>query len=481
MNGIPFRPLFLALNMRRPSIGLLGLVLWGSLVSIGCRPDRFEGGVSVDLRYETDTLLFDTVLVQTSSITRRFKVYNPTETDLLIDQVFLGSTMAASTGSRPSGFRLNINGLSANRVNGLRLAAKDSLYVFAEVTVDPNDSLTPYLVTDSVFFVTGNRTGKVMLTAYGQNARFYKDSIIGTSVWTNEKPVVIYNSILVDSMATLWIQPGTKIYFNGGSTLYVLGTLRAQGTAESPIEMRGDRLDPFYRDLAGAWNGIHFLRGSGNHFMRHVVLRNGSVGIRVDSLPVNGIEPNLRMESVWVDHFAQAGIFGNTAHIEGDNVLVSNCGLFNFLGDYGGIYRFRHSTFVHMNSEFPRSYPLFVLSNRNIGQPPRPNPAALDLFNCILWGNADEELALDTSGLGNFSYNIRYSILRSLRGWRGQNLLYTYPKFKNPSERIYAIDTLSPAFRAGEDLRSTYPALDFDLQGRIRPAIPTLGCLERIE
>jgi len=437
--------------------------------------------MNVDLRYETDTLLFDTVLVQASSITRRFKVYNPTGTDLLIDQIFLGSTMAPTPGGRPSGFRLNINGLAANRVSGLRLAANDSLYVFAEVTVDPNDILTPFLVTDSVFFVTGNRTGKVMLTAYGQNARFYKDSIISTSVWTNDKPVVIYNSILVDSLATLWIQPGTKIYFNAGSTLYVLGTLRAQGTAESPIEMRGDRLDPFYRDLAGAWNGIHFLRGSFKHFMRHVVLRNGSVGIRVDSLPVNGLGPNLRLESVWVDHFAQAGIFGNTAHIEGDNVLVSNCGLFNFLGDYGGIYRFRHSTFVHLNSEFPRSYPLFVLTNRNLGQPPRPNHAQLDLFNCILWGSTDEELVLDSTGLGTTTYNLRHSILRSLRGWRGQNLLYGNPKFKNPYERHYAIDTLSPAFRAGEDLRATYPALQWDLQGRMRAALPTLGCFERIE
>jgi hypothetical protein len=454
---------------------------WATLLGFGCRPDRFEGGVNVDLRYETDTLLFDTVLVQASSITRRFKVYNPTGTDLKIDQVFLGSTMASSTGGRPSGFRLNINGLSANRVHGLRLAAYDSLYVFAEVTVNPNDSLTPFLVMDSVFFVTGNRIGKVMLTAYGQNARFYRDSIIGTTVWTNEKPVVIYNSILVDSLATLWIQPGTKVYFNAGSTLYVLGTLRAQGTAESPIEMRGDRLDPFYRDLAGAWNGIHFLRGSFNHFMRHVVLRNGSVGIRVDSLPANGLAPNLRLESVWVDHFAQAGIYGNTAHIEGDNVLVSNCGLFNFLGDYGGTYRFRHSTFVHMNSEFPRNYPLFVVTNRNLGQPPLANHATLDLLNCILWGSADEELAIDSTGLGTMSYQFRHSILRSQRGWRGQNLLYGNPKFKNPSERLYTIDTLSPAFRAGEDLRATYPALQRDLQGRIRADIPTLGCLERIE
>jgi hypothetical protein len=285
----------------------------------------------------------------------------------------------------------------------------------------------------------------------------------------------------VDSLATLWIQPGTKVYFNAGSTLYVLGTLRAQGTAESPIEMRGDRLDPFYRDLAGAWNGIHFLRGSFNHFMRHVVLRNGSVGIRVDSLPANGLAPNLRLESVWVDHFAQAGIYGNTAHIEGDNVLVSNCGLFNFLGDYGGTYRFRHSTFVHMNSEFPRNYPLFVVTNRNLGQPPLANHATLDLLNCILWGSADEELAIDSTGLGTMSYQFRHSILRSQRGWRGQNLLYGNPKFKNPSERRYSIDTLSPAFRAGEDLRATYPALQWDLQGRIRADIPTLGCLERIE
>lgn len=460
---------------------VLGLVLWVTFSNYGCRPERFAGGVNVDLRYETDTLLFDTVLIQASSITRRFKVYNPTGTDLLIDQVFLGSTVGATPGGRPSGFRLNINGLAANRVSGIRLAANDSLYVFAEVTVDPNDSLTPFLVTDSVFFVTGNRTGKVMLTAYGQNARFYRDSIIGTSVWTNEKPVVIYNSILVDSLATLWIQPGTKIYFNAGSTLYVLGTLRAQGTAESPIEMRGDRLDPFYRDLAGAWNGIHFLRGSFNHFMRHVILRNGSVGIRVDSLPVNGLGPNLRLESVWVDQFAQAGIFGNTAHIEGDNVLVSNCGLFNFLGDYGGIYKFRHSTFVHVNSGFPRAYPLFVMTNRNLGQPPRSNNAQLDLFNCILWGNNDEELAIDSTGLGTLTYNLRYSILRSLRGWRGQNLQYTNPRFKNSSERNYTIDTLSPAYRAGEDLRSAFPVLEFDLKGQRRAPIPTLGCIERIE
>ncbi|MBM3912524.1 MAG: hypothetical protein FJ350_05900, partial [Sphingomonadales bacterium] len=83
MNRTPLIQHFPVWIMRILPIGLLGMLMWGSLMSIGCRPDRFEGGWSVDLRYETDTLLFDTVLVQASSITRRFKVYNPTETDLL--------------------------------------------------------------------------------------------------------------------------------------------------------------------------------------------------------------------------------------------------------------------------------------------------------------------------------------------------------------------------------------------------------------
>jgi hypothetical protein len=294
-------------------------------------------------------------------------------------------------------------------------------------------------------------------------------------------PIVIYNSILVDSQATLWIQPGTRIFLNAGSSIFVNGTLRAQGTAQEPITMQGDRLDPFYRDLAGAWNGLHFLRGSLNNYLRHVHLRNGSVGLRVDSLPASGSQPNLRLESVWVDHFAQAGIYGNTAHIEGDNVLVSNCGLFNFLGDFGGEYRFRHSTFVHLQSEFTRAYPLMVLSNRNLGTPSRSNNALLSLTNCLVWGGTDEEFGVDSSGNGSLSYQFQHCILKSLRGWSGTNLLYQNPRFKNPGNRNYAIDTLSPAYRAGIDLRSQYPALQSDLLGQPRTATPTLGCLERIE
>ena len=148
---------------RNAALPWLLVLAWG-LLGWACRPDTYRGGLNVALGYETDTLLFDTVLVRAGSVTKRFKVYNPSNQDLLVDRIALGSALAG--GNRLSGFRLNINGLPTNQAQNLRLAAGDSLYIFAEVTVNPNDSLTPYLVTDSVLFFTGQQVGKVMLTAF---------------------------------------------------------------------------------------------------------------------------------------------------------------------------------------------------------------------------------------------------------------------------------------------------------------------------
>jgi hypothetical protein len=69
------------------------VLAWG-LVGWACRPDTYRGGLSVELGYETDTLLFDTVLVQAGSITKRFKIYNPSDQDLLVDRIALGSALA---------------------------------------------------------------------------------------------------------------------------------------------------------------------------------------------------------------------------------------------------------------------------------------------------------------------------------------------------------------------------------------------------
>lgn len=456
----------------------IGLVLLLAATLSSCRQDRFTPNANVDLRFETDTLLFDTVFVTAGSITKRFKVYNPTNQNIAIDEVYLAGRRF--TGNSP--YRININGIPTNNLAGVELLAGDSMYVFVEVTIDPNSSNTPFIVTDSVIFRSGNRIGKVLLAAYGQNAVFYNGEILPcNTVWTADKPIVVYNSVLVDSACQLTILPGAKVYFNKNSTLFVQGSLRVLGLPQQPVVFRGDRLDPFYRDLAGAWNGIHFLVGSTNNEIRSAEMYNGNIAIRVDSLPADGsASPNLILNRVRIDNFAIVGLLGFTARIEAYNTLISNCGLYNFLGDFGGEYTFRHATLVNFSTGFSRGFPLFALTNRDLNG--RPNTARLVMQNSIVWGSRQEEFALDTTRATGFTAELSHTTLRSQRTQLvGTALQFADPRFKNVGEKNFEIDTLSPAFRAGANLIPLYPRLQTDLLGRSRAAQPTLGALERIE
>ena len=466
----------LALRMRSfYTLALLAILLLPAV--FGCRQDRFTPNANIELRFETDSLLFDTVFVTAGSITKRFKVFNPTNTNVQIDEVYLGGRRL--TGNSP--YRININGIPSNDLKGVELRANDSLYIFVEVTIDPTSTNTPFIVTDSVVFRSGNKTGKVQLAAYGQNAVFYNGEILPcNTVWTAEKPIVIYNSVLVDSLCNLTIEAGARIFFNKNSTIFTLGSMQVNGTPDNPVIFRGDRLDPFYRDLAGAWNGLHFLLGSTNNRINNAELHNGNIAIRVDSLPVSGTAPNLVLDKVLIDNFAIVGLLGFTAHIQATNLLITNCGLYNFLGDLGGTYHFRHATFANVASGFSRSFPLFVLSNRdNNGLT---NDANLILQNSIVYGTREVEFVLDTAGSGGFNAQLSHSILRNNRNQPpGTALQYVNPRFKSPEDKNFSIDTLSPAYQAGLNLIPQFPILANDLFGQPRSITPTLGAIERIE
>lgn len=56
-----------------------------------CRQDRFVANADIELRFETDSVLFDTVFTTVGTITKRFKVYNPTNQNISIDEIFLGA------------------------------------------------------------------------------------------------------------------------------------------------------------------------------------------------------------------------------------------------------------------------------------------------------------------------------------------------------------------------------------------------------
>ena len=60
-----------------------------------------------------------------------------------------------------------------SHAKNIKIAANDSIHIFVEATINPVSSNLPYLVTDSLIFVTNGKTQNVDLVAYGQNANFY--------------------------------------------------------------------------------------------------------------------------------------------------------------------------------------------------------------------------------------------------------------------------------------------------------------------
>ena len=135
------------------------LVGWLSLL-FGCEglEEHYATNPAYRLSFSMDTLAFDTVFSGIGSATRQFMVYNPNNEPLDMEQVMLASGEA-------SGFRMNLDGRKGSRFDHVGIAAHDSMYVFVEVTVNPNRQNQPLLIQDSVLFDVNGIRQSVLLEA----------------------------------------------------------------------------------------------------------------------------------------------------------------------------------------------------------------------------------------------------------------------------------------------------------------------------
>ncbi|HMS53283.1 MAG TPA: hypothetical protein PKD56_13205, partial [Chitinophagales bacterium] len=153
--------------------------------------DVFTDDPDIKLTFSDDTLQFDTVFTTMGSTTNYFLAFNKSASKVKISNIRLGN------GSQ-SAYRINVDGINGYEFKDVELWANDSLYIFVEVTIDPTDLNTPFVVQDSVIFETNGNLQYVPLVAWGQNAHFFgpntpNGSLVGTTAdttWTNDKPYV---------------------------------------------------------------------------------------------------------------------------------------------------------------------------------------------------------------------------------------------------------------------------------------------------
>lgn len=184
-----------------------------------CQEEGYLSSPDAQLKFSLDTITFDTIFTTVGSTTQRFTVQNPYNENILISRIRLA-------GGDFSSFRLNINGEVGNEVFEIEVPARDSIFIFVEVTIDPNGENLPMVVQDSIEFTTNSNIQNIQLIAYGQDFKLIKGETIKTKTWTSEKPYLVYDYAYVDSTSVLTIEAGTRVYFHKGAGLYVKEKLR---------------------------------------------------------------------------------------------------------------------------------------------------------------------------------------------------------------------------------------------------------------
>lgn len=435
-----------------------------------CKKEQFNTKSSIS--FSNDTLTFDTVFTTLGSTTRFFTIRNTEKQPLKISSIKLA-------GGASSSYRINVDGDAGTEFANIEIPSKDSIYVFVEVTVDPNAANLPFVLMDSVQVLTNGIDQQVILQAYGQNAHFYDGDTICNEVWNNDLPHVILNYVVVKEGCSLTINQGCNVYFGGGAAMIVEGDLSIQGMDTSNmVTFRGIRLDKDianrpYDDFPGQYSGLFFLRGSTGN-IQYLKMRNSAYGINVGNIKTTDNDadniqrlkdmklanaPVVTIENSKIYNHAFYGIFGFLGKINAKNVLVYNCGK-NVVGLYnGGEYSFINCTFYTRGTAYisHAQEPLFYMNNYftyDISQPALyADSSKADFINCILYGTLNEEIVLEEAAANPNKINISFNhtVLKTklnLSGTIFSNCSSDDPQFFD-------------VFKSNFKLKGTSPCIDF--------------------
>lgn len=475
--------------MYKRIIYLFLAILIGSVYSCQ-KKDVISDDTSLKLEFSNDSIIFDTVFTTLGSATHRLMIYNRSNSKLKISDISL-------EGGSSSQFRVNLDGESGSQFSDIEIEGNDSLFLFAKVTIDPNNVSNPFVVEDKLHFLTNNNQQEVKLVAWGQNANYiladtytqgfppYKvvaDSL-QTIHWTSEKPYVIYGFAVIDSYGELIIDEGTKVYFHEASGLwaYADGLLKVYGTPENKVYFRGDRLEQDYSDIPGQWDRIWLMEApqGQDHIIENAVIENGFIGLQAESF-LRAATNQLKLHNVVVQNMSGIGLFSRFYNIEANNTLLANCGGYCLALTAGGNYDFKHTTLANFWNFSVRNTPTLFLNNYVLDTLDNPSaiPFNLNMGNSIVYGYNKNELETDMDGGADSLYFFDHCLIKTdlnTSNTSNYNLILKNkdPLFIDPTVNDYRIDTLSPVIGYGDvNIANDVP---FDLDGISRLPSPDLG------
>lgn len=491
------------------------------VITSSCRKD-FSAQLSTgNLTFSKDTIYLDTVFTNIGSSTYNLKVYNKSNNAISIPSIKLGK-------GENSNYRLNVDGITGKNFKDVEILANDSIYIFVETTINYNEITNP-IYLDAIVFNNGEKEQSVILVTLVKDAHFLYPSkdlnglvetinigidadgnnlningfyLNDNTTFTNEKPYVIYGYCAVPSNKTLTIEAGASIYFHANSGIIVdkNATLAVEGETDKKVLFEGDRLEPSFSEIPGQWGSIWLRAGSKNHSINNAIIKNATIGIIMDSIGSNS-SPTLKIKNTEIYNCSNFGILGRETNIEGENLVINNCGQASLACIIGGTYNFTHSTFTNFWNNSLRDFPSVLInnfysySNGSSQIVETRNLNAANFTNCIIDGNSNIELIIDKVDGSDFNYSFKNNLLKfddynnSYIGieeynfedtnYYQDNILNGEPDFKSPTTNQLIIgensDGIQKAITSGSLL------VPFDLLGVLRTPPADIGAYQHIQ
>jgi hypothetical protein len=446
------------------------VAILASAFSCSLSSEEISTDPTVKLRFSADTIFFDTIFSEIPSVTKRLRVFNDHDKSISIASIKLAD------GESP--YNITVNGIVGKAFSATKILANDSILILLEVNLSDRDSLSPYVVEDQLLFATNGNNQEVSIFSWGQDANYLKDTVLAcNTTWRAGKPYVIYDNILIDSLCTLNIEPGTRIFSHRGSNIFIKGSIKANGSATERILFMNDRFDGDFATFPGQWGGLIFLPGSKDNEIKFVDIRNAEVGIWLGT-PDDDDIADLVIENAIIENMTESALLAFTADLQMTNCLLNNAGRIVFAGLAGGNYTLQHNTIANYGFGFFVTQPTMVITDQLeladgsfIKAPVR-----LALSNNIIWGTMAEEISLLNEAGEDFTIIMTNNLLRSTNeAFVGfNNILNEDPLFIDPELFNYQLDSLSPAINAGLNL-----GVAIDLLGINRSDPPEIGAYER--
>jgi hypothetical protein len=480
------------MTIKNTVASILFLLITTLLILTSCRKDEFNTDPGFKLGFSNDTVIFDTVFTTIGSVTRQLVIRNSGNSKINISKITLARGLS-------SPFRINIDGTATEAYENLEIGANDSAYIFVKVTIDPNNINTPFIESDSIVFETNGNIQNVKLVAWGQNAYFHLNEVLSGNVTLPvDKPHVIYGNLTAKKDCNLTLAAGTMMYFHNSSSLEILSgaSLNVEGTLELPVTFTDDRLEEYYRDKPGMWDGIWLENGCKKINITYAYITNAIVGIQADSTGLDNGD-TLLLHNCEIHNMTNYGLRATKARVFATNCQITNCGGNVVAIENGGNYDFRNCTLARYF--VGRGYPALSISNYTTdtaGKVLLPGGALTGAYfgNCIITGNLVNEIELLELPGTEFNFSFDYCLANwDKEKYKGKEYELKFTncienedaKFIAPYENNFELDTLSVAINAASwnIIYNWVPSITHDIKGvsRITNGLPDMGTFERVE